>query len=127
MWRPEDLVEAQDNFLEFLESSGATCDIRRPAETQDSFGTTVRSFPTVVADDVPCVVIFDGGGMTFEELADQASVQITAEILLPLDIEVNQGDHIITEDGTYSVRKIDEINTHSLVQHVWGVRHGPTA
>jgi|ERR1044072_150760 hypothetical protein len=127
MWRPEDLVEAQDNFQEFLESSGQTCSIRRPTEALDNFGTTARSFPTVIADGVPCVVLDSGGSMTFEELADQPSAQIMVEILLPLDIQINQGDQVITESATYSVRRLDDINTHSLVQHVWGMRYGRTA
>jgi hypothetical protein len=127
MWTPDDLVDAQEDFLEFLDSSGQTCDIRRPAESQDALGVTIRSFPTVVAEDVPCVIIHESGGIEYEELADQSMLRNTVEILLPLDVNVNPGDQVITEDYTFSIRKLDEVGTHSLVQHVWAVFHARTA
>lgn len=127
MWAPDDLADVQADFLEFLEASEQTCDIRRPAESQDTLGSTSRTFPTVVANNVPCVLIHDRGELTFDDLADKNTLRAVSEILLPLTVDVNLGDQIITETQTYSVRRLDEANTHSLVKHVWVIIHGRTA
>lgn len=127
MWAPEDLVDAQAAFQEFLTSSGQTCDIWRPTEGQDALGATTRTFPTKVADDVPCVVIFETGALKYEDLADKSSAEAVAEILLPLTVNPNVGDQIKTDNIDFLVRRLDEINTHSLVQHVWAVYYGRTA
>lgn len=127
MWTPEDLAPVQADFLEFVESSGQTCDVRRPTEAQDALGATSRTFPTLIADNAPCVVIHDTGRMTFDDIADRDALTEIVEVLLPRTIDVRQGDQVITADDTFVVRRLDDVNTHSLIQHVWAVQHGRSA
>lgn len=129
MFDPSQIADVAAGFEAFLEASGQTCDIWRPAESQDSLGATTRTFPTLVEAGVPCVIIVPEivRGMQYGSLADMTTEESTVEILLPVDLNVNIGDQVRTEGLTFSVRKLNEADTHQLVQHVWAVIYGRTA
>lgn len=129
MFDPQQMADVAEGFQEFLLAGGQTCAIWRPAEDQDSLGATTRSFPTLIDENVPCVVNVPDiiRGMQYGTLGDVTAEESSVEILLPLNVNVNIGDQIRTEDRTFSVRKLDEADTHQLVQHVWGVIYARTA
>ena len=128
MFSPAEIAEAAAIFLEFLEDGEQTCDIRRPVEATDSLGATTRSFPTVVADDVPCVVIVPDveKDLQFQQWADKDAIKLVVEILLPMDADVEVGDQVTTGGFTYTIRRTDEKNTHQPLQHAYGVIYGRT-
>ena len=86
--------------MSFSKLLNTTCDIQSKTESQGSTGELTASWSNK-ANDVPCRINSGKNASVSEDIGKRSLVAV--KIYFEVDVDINEGDRIVTEDETYDV------------------------